>query len=304
MNTHSLRTHTPGPRPARRAVNEVRITTRLLADNLQVHILPPLVFGLGVCLRAQLPAHQILRHLGEITVLFLLYGYVFDISNQARGAEEDRLNKPYRPIPSGLLTPVGAMRRFWIAMPLYTLLGWHLGVVEWVLLWQADVLVINLLCRPRTYLWCKPPCMMAGTLAQLTATWQTVSPLDSTAWRWITFITVLYPLALVYEDIRDMAGDRTIGRRTPALVLGPRPIRIWFAGLLTGTPVLAYLIVFAPTGASAFRTTACGALFTAICWTCATRALLLRRTAADRLTYQLFILSYALYLAAGVILWA
>lgn len=49
------------------------------------------------------------------------------------------------------------MRRFGIAMPLYTLLGWQFGVMEWVLLWQADVLILNVVGTSRSYLWHKPP---------------------------------------------------------------------------------------------------------------------------------------------------
>lgn len=83
------------------ARREAGVTWRMLADNLQVILLPPLVFTLGACFHARLPAHQVLWHLGQITALALFYGYVFDTSNQAHGADEDRLNEPYRPVPAG-----------------------------------------------------------------------------------------------------------------------------------------------------------------------------------------------------------
>lgn len=146
--------------------------------------------------------------------------------------------------------------------------------------------------------------MVGGTVAQLGAAWQVVSPLDTTTWQWILTIAFSCNFALIYEDVRDMEGDRAIGRRTPALVLGAWPIRIWFSVLMAGIPPLLHFLLFAPTGAPPWRVALCDTAVAAACWTAAARALLLRRTAADRVTYQLFILSYATALTAGPILWA
>ncbi|MET9644805.1 UbiA family prenyltransferase [Streptomyces syringium] len=291
------------PRLTRHLRHEANVTWRMLADNLLACLPPPLTFTLAACFRAQLPAHQILWHLGQILLLSLLYAYTFDTSNQARGAEEDRLNKPYRPIPAGLITSAGAMRRFWIAMPLYTLLGWQLGVVEWVLLWQAAIILINLVSTPRSYLLCKTPSMVMGTVAQLCGAWQAVSPIDTTVTQWITIITIVYALALLFEDIRDMEGDRAIGRRTPALVLGAWSIRIWFASLMLITPPLFHFSLYAPTSAAPWRIAVCDLALAATCWTSAIRGLLLRHTRADRVTYQLYMASYVVALLAGPVLW-
>ncbi|MGW7079935.1 hypothetical protein [Streptomyces sp. NPDC054866] len=72
---------------------------------------------------------------------------------------------------------------------IYTLLGWQFGVLEWVLLWQAVVLFLNLVSKPGHYLWCKTPCMIVGTMAELAAAWQIVRPLDTTAVLWIAVIS-------------------------------------------------------------------------------------------------------------------
>ncbi|XVQ11615.1 UbiA family prenyltransferase [Spirillospora sp. CA-255316] len=291
-------------RAGRRLWRETEVTWRLLADNVLACLVPPLVFALGACMRAQLTAPQIAVHLGLVLVLFGLYAYTFDVSNQARGAEEDRLNKPYRPIPAGLITPAGAMRRFWIAMPLYTALGWQLGVLEWVLLWQADLLLINLVFAPRFHVWWKTPGMLIGTVAQLAAAWQVVAPIDATVAVWLAAVAVPFVLALVFEDLRDMPGDRAIGRRTPALVLGEWPIRIWFATLVAAIPVLLHFLIYVPTGAPGWRIVLVDLIIAGMCWGAAVRAVLLRNTTADRRTYQLFIAAYAASLTAAPILWA
>ncbi|MFF9150311.1 hypothetical protein ACF1BN_36255 [Streptomyces sp. NPDC014861] len=143
---------------------------------------------------------------------------------------------------------------------------------------------------------------MTGTVAQLAAAWQVVSPLDTTTWQWILAIALSYCFALIYEDVRDMEGDRAIGRRTPALLVGPWPIRIWFSALMAGIPPLLHFLLFAPIGAAAWRIVLCDTMLAAVCWTAAVRALLLRHTAADRTTYQLYVLSYIIALATGPIL--
>ncbi|MBT2207720.1 UbiA family prenyltransferase [Actinomadura sp. NEAU-AAG7] len=272
-------------------------------DNLLVNIPPSLIFALGACLRAHLGAVQTAEHAGMIILLQMLFGYVFDASNQSRDTDEDRINKPHRPVPSGLITPAGARRRFWCVMPVYTLVGWAMGVVEWVLLFQAVVTFLNLLCPPRAYLWCKTPCMILGVVAQLAAAWQSVAPIDSTAWRWILIIAVPFCLALPFEDVRDMAGDHAIGRRTPALVLGEWPLRVWFAGLLAWIPLALHYALFLPTHASGPRILLCDTALAIACWTPALRALLLRNTAADRLTYQLLITAYIIMTLTTPALW-
>ncbi|MFE3114294.1 UbiA family prenyltransferase [Kitasatospora indigofera] len=273
-------------------------------DNLLANVPSPLMFTVGACFRAHLSALGTLQHIGQIVVLQLLYGYVFDASNQARDAEEDRVNKPHRPVPAGLITSSGSLRRFWAVMPLYSLLGWKLGVLEWVVLFQLTTIFLNLLCPPRLYLWCKTPCMIISTVAQLAAAWQVVSPIDTTALLWILLIPFVFSLALPFEDVRDMAGDRAIGRRTPALILGHWPVRIWFAALLAGIPVLLHYALFLPTGASPGRTAVCDALVATACWLPAVRALTLRHTAADRITYQMLILAYVTTMMTSLILWA
>ncbi|MGP3683163.1 UbiA family prenyltransferase [Streptomyces sp. IBSNAI002] len=179
-------------------------------------------------------------------VLFVAYLYIFDSSNQARDAEEDRVNKPHRPIPMGLLTPSEAMHRFWLAMPIYTLLGFLSGTIEWTLLWQGVTVFLNLLSHPRQYFYVKPVAMLLGTIAQLAAAWQLVGPIDRTGWTWVLTVSIGFNLALIFEDVRDMDGDRRIGRRTLALMLGHWPVRIWFFVVMVCLPAFLHGYLFAP----------------------------------------------------------
>jgi 4-hydroxybenzoate polyprenyltransferase len=52
----------------------------------------------------------------------------FCVSNQSQDPEEDALNKPWRPIPSGLVSAAGARALRWILVPLCPLLSACLGI--------------------------------------------------------------------------------------------------------------------------------------------------------------------------------
>lgn len=283
---------------------EFEITWRMLADNALASFTPGVVLVIGVCLRQRYQTWQVIENLGKECLLASCYTYVFDAVNQARAIDEDRINKPYRPIPRGLLTPTGAIYRFWTVMAVYSMAGWWFGVLEWVSLWQFATIIINIWCRPRQYIWCKTVCIILGVGAQLAQAWQLVAPIDETGQRWISFMAICFPPALIFEDVRDMAGDSAIGRRTPALVFGELPIRIWFSILMTIMPALANIFLFDPAARSFERTTLCIVLLTTVCWTAAVRSLWLRTVKADRVTYQLFIFSYVVVLCTGCILWA
>jgi 1,4-dihydroxy-2-naphthoate octaprenyltransferase len=297
-HTHSQQRQTS---PAARLRFEMAVTARLLADNASASSLPPLLFTAVACAHYQTSSAKTILYLTTSAVLFVFYQYVFDTSNQARGVQEDMLNKPYRPIPSGMITSQGALRRFWCAMPLYTLLGWLTGTLVWVLLWQAVVIGLNLVSAPRHYFIAKPIAMILGTIAQLAAAWQIVAPLDSVGWSWVLVLAITFNLPLPFEDVRDMDGDRRIGRRTLALLIGHWPVRIWFAITMTALPITLHLLLLAPSHAGVFAVVACDTAIVALSWTAAARSLLLRTVPADRVTYLLGTFTYCVAMGCGLV---
>src|SRR5690349_21061158 len=52
-------------------------------------------------------------------IYFLLFVYAFAVSNQIIGVEEDRRNKPDRPLPAGMVALRGAWMRWVLAMLLF-----------------------------------------------------------------------------------------------------------------------------------------------------------------------------------------
>jgi 4-hydroxybenzoate polyprenyltransferase len=295
---------TSSPRAVtKRCVKEARLTRLLLADNVVLCVLPPLLFALAASLHVQATVGQTLAGVGRAALLSLMFAYVFDSSNQSRAGEEDVRNKPHRPIPAGLTDANGLTRRFLCVMPLYTLTGWLLGVLAWVLLWQVTTLFMWKWAPPHRYTWWKTPTTMSGAFTQLGTGWQVVAPLDSTAWRWMVVVCIYMPLACVYEDVRDMPGDRVIGRRTAPLIWGDRPVRIWFAAFLVALPAVSYALLIGPEHASPTRTISSLILLCLLAWMCAVRALRRSGNTQDRFTYQFFTLTWAVVLGTASLLW-
>jgi 4-hydroxybenzoate polyprenyltransferase len=287
---------------AGRLRHEVRLTWRMIADNLMVALFPTVLGAVAAGVRYQRPAEARLVGVGEAVVLALLAVYVNDASNQVDSGAEDAVNKPYRPIPAGLATPVGLARRYWAVMVIYALIGWVLGVWPWVLLWEATVFLAYRWGSPRHYLYWKPAFNFSGASLPIVSGWQVLAPLDSTAWRWIGFVAVYFTLALIYEDVRDMEGDRTVGRRTLTLVVGSAFVRCWFTALMVLLPFVFYVVLARPSGAADWKGLTSAAVIGVLAWTCAARALLRRERGADRVTYQLFYVVWALTLATAPLL--
>lgn len=157
---------------------------------------------------------------------------------------------------------------------------------------------------PRHYVCCKTLCMALGVGSQLAQAWQLVTPIDEIGQTWILFMVTGFPPPLIFENIRDMAGDKAIGRRTFALLLGETPVRIWSAFIMSIMPVLVQIGLFQSAATSEWRIRVCDMVMTTVCWTAAIRSLTMRTVRADRLTYQLFIVSYIVVLFSGCVLWA
>ncbi|MEU4675215.1 UbiA family prenyltransferase [Amycolatopsis sp. NPDC023774] len=283
---------------------EANLTGRMMADDSFIAVLP-IVFSVAAGAYAGRPAVELLAGVGKAVVLALLFVYVFVSVNQARSGAEDALNKPYRPVPAGLVTPKGLGRRFWVAMVVYPVLGWVFGAWPWPLLWQVTTLVVHSRwASPRYYLWWKTPMNISGAVTTLATGWQVSAPLGATAWTWIATVSLYFPLAMIFEDVRDMDGDRAIGRRTPALVFGPTFVRRWFATFSALLPCVVYFGLARPSGAGDWRGVISAVVLGILSWTCAARALRRHSRSADRLTLQLFFLTWVLTLASAPFLLA
>lgn len=291
------------PTPWSWLVREIETTARMMGHNATINLLPEFWFALAAMAVTGVSGARAVSLCGALFLLNFFYGYTFDASNQSSRAAEDELNKPWRPVPAGLVSAQGLRRRYWVATPVYTLLGWYFGVVEWVLLWQITVFLMNLVLPQRHYRWFKTPCMISGNFAFLAIGWQVVAPLDSLALTWILIGGMPHVAALIYEDVRDVVGDDKIGRVTWVTVFGDRNIRIWAAGWMVAIPFLHHFLLYLPVHPSLPRLLLCDAWAFSSCWYSAYRMLYKRRINQDRVTYQIYIVSYLLCLLSFPVLY-
>ncbi len=207
--------------PANPLVYELRLSWAFIAGDLSSAVVPPLLFSLVAwkvdgAVWGHLPAV-----LARSLLYFWLYIYTFCLANQLAGIEEDRTNKPHRPLVTGMVTPEAARLRLYVTMALFLLVGAGLGVLVYAALWLLVIVVHNLANLSRHWV-VKNSCMSVGIIVQLGAAWQLITPLTEEAWRWILFPAVVILPLVSLQDLRDMAG-RCPGRAVHV------PSEIWRA---------------------------------------------------------------------------
>jgi 4-hydroxybenzoate polyprenyltransferase len=235
------------------------------------------------------------------SLYFGLYVFTFAVSNQLIGLEEDRRNKPDRPLPAGMITLRGAFARWAIAMVLFPALGAVLGIAHWALLWQLCFCLYNFGGFARHWA-TKSLIMGLGLIAQLAAAWNVIGPLPDLAWRWIGGLAVIALVFCNIQDLRDVAGDGALGRRTLPIIYGLRRschgLALLFALVL---PVLTRLWLFAPLPSTPLAW-AFEALLSGLSVLIAVRLVLDQRPRALHRTYMLFTYWYCLALASAAVL--
>uniref|UniRef100_A0A0W0FSS7 UbiA prenyltransferase n=1 Tax=Moniliophthora roreri TaxID=221103 RepID=A0A0W0FSS7_MONRR len=80
----------------------------------------------GLLASSRIPRLETMIHLLTWIWLFLLQ---FCAANQMYSIEEDSINKPYRPIPSGLISTESAYTLRWALVPMCLYLSWNYGVL-------------------------------------------------------------------------------------------------------------------------------------------------------------------------------
>ncbi|MDI1479376.1 UbiA family prenyltransferase [Polyangium sp. y55x31] len=135
----------------------------VVAGDLSSAVVPAFLFTLAAWKTAGADPARLLGVIARSLLYFFLYTYAFCLANQARGLEEDRRNKPHRPLVRELVSVRGAWRRWAVVMALFTLAGAWLGVLEYALGWQLIILVHNVVLGARNWI-VKNLCMSLGIL--------------------------------------------------------------------------------------------------------------------------------------------
>jgi 4-hydroxybenzoate polyprenyltransferase len=286
--------------PLSRAWFELYLSWHFVFRDLPASWYPSMLFTTAAWRHVEGSALDLTVSLLKSAVLFWFYIYVFCVSNQARGVTEDRLNKPHRPLVTGLISVPGAYRRFWVGMAVYTVLGWLFGVLEWVALWQSVVLLHNFAGIAKRW-YSKNLAIGVGGIVMLAAAWQIVAPIGAVGWRWILVVISTFIAAISLQDLRDIAGDRATGRRTLPLVIGVWPTRILVSAAMAVLPVLTHFLLFVPASPSPAVLLVCGVALAGMSWLTAVRCIVLRSPQDDHRTYMTYTYTFCVALLSAVV---
>lgn len=279
---------------------ELLLSWLVIKSDISATIVPTLLFTIAAWNSASGSLYDLGVALGHGLIYFWLYVLIFCLSNQLVGVDEDRINKPYRPLVVGLVSYRGALIRWAASMLVFSIVGWWFGVLEWALLWQAASVLHNFGDWSKHWLG-KHLVMSIGIVAGLAPAWELATPLTDDAWRWIVFLAcVILPL-IATQDLRDTAGDYAIGRRTFPIAFGVRATRLMLGLCFALLPIAVhYTLMTSTTGI--WYMLICNVALTGLSLLIAVRVLLCRTRQADQYTYKLFTYWYCCITASAIVI--
>ncbi|EAW15347.1 UbiA family prenyltransferase [Aspergillus clavatus NRRL 1] len=215
-------------------------------SNFATFVLPNSGFGLLAalaapvltdCLHRPTAASLLLQGLPQMILFNWANIFVFDLANQRlpQSQEEDRINKPWRPLPRKRITQDATRRLMLIAIPTVWTISSLLGVgregalillLTWLYndLQGGDELVRDLIIAAAYGLY------LSSSLR--IAVGATTHQLSDRGYQWIGLIGAVILTTMQVQDLKDQAGDRSRGRKTWPLVLGERLSRRLIAGFV------------------------------------------------------------------------
>ncbi|KDQ22593.1 hypothetical protein PLEOSDRAFT_1050368 [Pleurotus ostreatus PC15] len=175
-----------------------------------------------ICYGIMAAPQMSITRLPHLAVWVWLHLLQFCAANQALSPEEDALNKPYRPIPAGLISIRGARVLRWLLVPVCLALSWTLDVIYPGISLAISFVVYNELGLDN-YWYTKNFLNAVGLVswnigAAKIACAENVS-LDQRAWFAPYVSTLLIATTIHIQDFRDEAGDRKQGRVTFPVVM-------------------------------------------------------------------------------------
>ena len=226
---------------------ELQVCYRAIWRDIPVAIISGLAFTVTAAKQGHCSLADFMAALPFAVVYFFLYLYSFNLSNQIAGVEEDKIDKPDRPIPSGLLTIQGAKYRWWVVTALYVATGIVIGNVWSCILWILTFLALNHGGMDKHWFTKNCIAMPLGTLVLGWAAWSIVYGSTWMNQEYTMFIVVilLFVAATVnLQDLRDVKGDSKSGRKTMPIQFGMHAARVIISCSFTIMIFVSYLAIW------------------------------------------------------------
>ncbi|KAJ9223792.1 hypothetical protein DTO169C6_3906 [Paecilomyces variotii] len=203
-------------------------------SNIKAYVLPIVLFAMlgvasgGVTTNPSPSWNDLSAALSHAGFYAWLYVFHFDCSNQKdpESIREDKLNKPWRAIPSGRLS-IESAQHWYIAATCLLLLatGTWLGGFPEALFFMAETWVYDYASGASSW-WGKNIInALFYMTGQLGATRVAAEAMGSTTmtragYEWCLLLGINTFTTVQIQDLRDQEGDRARGRRTVPLVIG------------------------------------------------------------------------------------
>ena len=200
---------------------ELQLSYRFMWRDIPFALLPGVAFTL-LAVKHNGSANYIPALLRSL-LYFYLYLYSFNLCNQYTGVEEDRINKPDRPIPSGLVSVEGARFRWYIVTALYIVAGVAIGNVWSCFLFIFAYSMYNYYRGSEHWFTKNSVLIPLGTVVQGWAGWTAATGdlwLDQESALFVGMATLYVGVLLNLQDFRDVEGDRKVGRKTMPVQFG------------------------------------------------------------------------------------
>lgn len=153
----------------------------------------------------------------ELTYM-TLFLYAHCLANQYRGIDEDRVNKPFRPIPCGYVTAQGTLRRFFIVTGAYLMFcTYYIQLLPGAILWIV-LIYLHYFKLFDDYV-AKMLYIVVGNIALTVNSWLLVTNIDKNCVIAFIYVEFLAFVAGLMQDIRDLPGDSAVHRKTLPMVI-------------------------------------------------------------------------------------
>ncbi|CAG8753088.1 17797_t:CDS:2 [Dentiscutata erythropus] len=184
----------------------------------------------------------LLPRLFRIVIYFSSFLISFNWLNQINDMDEDRLNKPFRPVPSCLVTVEGARCRLIALNIIYPTVSYLIGGLPLLIsafIWQAWFVTFKIFGIDANA-FCKNFFSAFGTWIMYVVTANLIIGTQFNASKWWSCEPCPFILSVVFsvtftiqvQDLRDQKGDAFIGRKTLPLLIGDNICR-WLTVLVS-----------------------------------------------------------------------
>lgn len=237
---------------------ELELVWHFTKRDLPTMVIPAILYTCTALKLAQIPLLQSIMTTLLVVLFLLAILLVFNISNQLCDIEEDRIDKPDRPLPSGMISLKGAQDRCFFCAFTGLTIALHIEAVPWTILFYAMAYMHNnlggkRLWHLRTYL------TATGILIPIIVGWKTTAPIPTPVLLMFLYIKVLWCIMGPIQDLRDLDGDSKSGRKSFPIVFGVGFTKLYaiFGGL--GLNIMLHFVL-SSFGKSGFLVVFCEAV--------------------------------------------